>query len=92
MNMLIQRLAAALQDMQHNLLHNLNKLLIHLGNELLILFLLFLVPENKHLLHRGEIDLIACFTVKPDPLANNHHFGILGMLGYYHIIIKHFSY
>ncbi|MNC32091.1 hypothetical protein D3C75_804330 [compost metagenome] len=78
--------------MQHNLLHNLNQLLVHLGNELLILLLLFLVAENKHLLHGGQIDQIAYFTVEPDALANDNYLGILGMLGYNHVIVQYLSY
>ncbi|MNI70266.1 hypothetical protein D3C73_1260710 [compost metagenome] len=89
MNMLIERLAAALHNMQHNFLDNLNQLLIHLGNELLILFLLLLVAENEHLLHRGQINHVTALAVIPDPLTDHDYFGILGMLGNDHIVIEY---
>ncbi|MNN50933.1 hypothetical protein D3C81_1655430 [compost metagenome] len=77
--------------MQNDLLYNLNQLLVYLGNQLLILFLLLLIAENEHFLHRGQIDLVTAFTVKPDPLANHDDFGILGVLGNNYIVIENFG-
>ncbi|MNC39657.1 hypothetical protein D3C75_883270 [compost metagenome] len=91
MDVFIERLTAALNNMQHDFLHNLNELLVYLGNQLLILFLLLLVAENKHLLYGGQIDFVTAFTVKPDSLANHDDLGILGVLGNNYIVIENFG-